>query len=75
MPTEIPMMYFKRSATTHLDIENAIDDMLVLKLLFHEMTFNVVYSLYPCEIDEAALLAAVHIHLAKGAEATKEDVL
>lgn len=55
-------------------MEAPLDDPVVLKLLFHELSFNVLYSLYPCDVDEAAALAAVHLHMARGASATKDDV-
>eukprot|EP00052_Salpingoeca_macrocollata_P008294 m.65855 g.65855 ORF g.65855 m.65855 type:complete len:460 (+) comp16523_c0_seq2:600-1979(+) len=71
---EVPVMYFKRDAIVHQGIERKIKDPIVLRLLFDEMSFNVLYSLYPCEFDEAAYLAAVHLQLARGNAATKNDI-
>eukprot|EP00047_Mylnosiga_fluctuans_P006070 m.244647 g.244647 ORF g.244647 m.244647 type:complete len:442 (-) comp14490_c0_seq1:233-1558(-) len=71
---ELPMMYFKRAALVPQDDEILIDDPTVVKLLFAEMTFSVQYGLYPCTIDEAARLAAIHLHIARGDAAKKDDV-
>ena len=69
------MMYLKRDPLVHQSIENKVSDLLVLKLLFYEMTFNVLYGLYPCNEEEAAHLAAVHLRLTHGEQPSKTDVL
>lgn len=43
-------------------------------MFFRELTYNVVYSLYPCTLDDAVHLAAIHLQMAAGDQATKEDV-
>mmetsp|Transcript_35895 Transcript_35895/g.94091 ORF Transcript_35895/g.94091 Transcript_35895/m.94091 type:complete len:481 (+) Transcript_35895:28-1470(+) len=58
---EAPMLYLKRSELCHQGIERKQTDSRVIELLFQEMTFNVVYSFYPCDADEAARLAALHL--------------
>lgn len=47
--------------------------------LVQEMTFNVVYSFYPCTLDEAARLAAIHLAIDVASASTsptpcKDDV-
>ena len=34
----------------------------------------VLYSLYPCEVDDAAYLAGIHLQLARGPRAKKDDI-
>ena len=68
------MLYFKRDAAVHQGIERQIHDPIVIKLLFDEMSFNVLYSLYPCEVDDAAYLAGIHLQLARGPRAKKDDI-
>ena len=72
--SEIPVLFFKRDAVVHQGIEKKIHNPLVVKLLFHEMTFNVIHAIYPCSISEAAYLAAIQLHIACGSTATKDDV-
>ncbi len=69
------MIYLKRDPMVHQSIETKVIDPLVVKLLFFELTFNVLYGLYPCTMEEAAHMAAVHLQLANGPMATKDDVL
>lgn len=71
---ELPVLYFKRAALVHQGVESRIEDPLILKLLVAELEFNVQYSLYPCEPEEAARLAAIHLHMAVGSQANKSHV-
>lgn len=43
-------------------------------MFFRELTYNVVYSLYPCDLEDAVAMAAVHLQMAVGANAKEEDV-
>jgi hypothetical protein len=58
----------------HQGVERKVKDPLTRRLLFHEMTFNVVNSIYPCSLEEASKLAAIHLMIRCGLSATKEDV-
>jgi hypothetical protein len=73
--SEIPAIFFKRDAMVHQGVERKVQDALTKRLFFNEMTFNVVNSIYPCNLDDAVYLAAIHVHLACGHTATKDDVL
>ncbi len=69
------MFYFKKCQVVHLGEEAVLADPMVIKLLFNEMTFAVQYGLYPCDVEDAAMLAAVHLHITHGPGATKDAVL
>ncbi|EDQ88524.1 uncharacterized protein MONBRDRAFT_26295 [Monosiga brevicollis MX1] len=69
--TELPVIYFRRQALGH---ERATEDVNTLTMLVRELTYNVVYSLYPVDRELAVSLAAIHLQLACGHEATKDDV-
>lgn len=71
---EIPVLYLKRNAKLHLGVEEQIRDPLTIKLLFYEMSFKVVYSLYPTTLDEAAYLSAIQLRLQVGFKAKKSDI-
>ena len=71
---EIPALYFKRDAMVHQGVERKVQDPLAIRLFFHEMTFNVVNSIYPCTLLEAVPLAAIHLHIACGNTAAKGDI-
>jgi len=58
---EAPLIYLKRADMCHQGLERDATDPRLIRLLFDEMTFNIVYSFYPCELDEAARLAAYHV--------------
>ena len=72
--TEIPVFFLKRDAMVHQGVERKVTDPLVRRLFFHEMTFNVVNSIYPCTVAEASKLAAIHLLIRCGMSASKEDV-
>eukprot|EP00051_Salpingoeca_urceolata_P035598 m.30541 g.30541 ORF g.30541 m.30541 type:complete len:419 (-) comp9476_c0_seq1:87-1343(-) len=72
---EIPAVYIRRSAHVTPMMEKRIKDPVAVKLLFGEMTFNIIYSLYPCTLEDAVYLAAIHLQLEKGRKANKKDVL
>lgn len=71
---EVPLIYYKREATVHQGLEQKCRDPVAIELFFHEMTFNVIYSLYPCKPEEAAYLAAIHLRMEKGPKASKSDM-
>ena len=58
----------------HQGVERKVQDPLAIRLFFHEMTFNVVNSIYPCTLLEAVPLAAIHLHIACGNTAAKGDI-
>jgi hypothetical protein len=72
---EVPQLYYKKDTVVHEYIEKKIDDPTVLELFFDEMTFNVVHSMYPLQVQDAVYLAAIHLQLAYGEKAKKEDIL
>ncbi len=55
--------YFAKESFVTVQDERALVDSKGIKLLFEEMTFNVVFSRYPCTLEEAAFLAAIHVRL------------
>lgn len=61
--SELPLMYFKRDEMFHQGLERRVSDSKCIRLLFEEMTFYMIYSFYPCSVDEAANLAAIHLKL------------
>ena len=71
---EIPALYFKRDAMVHQGLERKVQDPLAIRMFFYEMTFNVINSIYPCTLDEAVPLAAIHLHIACGNTAAKGDI-
>ena len=56
-------------------IEQKIKNPKALELIFQEMTFNVVYSMYPVTFEEAAALAAIHLFIEKGANPDKSAIV
>ncbi len=54
--------------------EQKVHDLRALTLIFNEMTFNVVYAMYPVSFEEAAALAAVHLYMEKGPRADKAAI-
>lgn len=55
-------------------LEEGVTDSATTLMFFRELTYNVVYSLYPCDLDDAVQMAAVHLHMAVGSAAKLEDV-
>eukprot|EP00041_Stephanoeca_diplocostata_P015654 m.299452 g.299452 ORF g.299452 m.299452 type:complete len:481 (-) comp20112_c0_seq2:220-1662(-) len=74
---EVAMLYLKRRETVHQGMERDYKDPQIVELLFDEMTFNIVYSFYPCDLEDAVLLAAIHLRMecGRGATITKDDFL
>lgn len=66
---EIPSIYFKRSDIFHRGLECQLEDSKSIELFFNELTFNIIYSFYPCELDLAIRLAAIHLRINCGLQA------
>lgn len=75
--SEVAMLYLKRRETVHQGMERDHKDPQIVELLFDEMTFNIVYSFYPCDLEDAILLAAIHLRMecGRGATVTKDDFI
>lgn len=72
--SELPILTFRRSCFVHQPIERKITDTAAVELFFDEMTFNVIHSHYPCSLDEAVMLGAIHLQLKAGNDANKHTV-
>ena len=55
--------------------EDELTDAKVVKMLFSEAHFNILYGNYPSEMDDAALFAAVNLHLEKDVRSCAADLL
>jgi len=72
--SERPVLCFKKDAMTHVGVEENVSNEDTLLMFFRELTYNVVYALYPCTMEDAVLMAAIHLQMAVGHKATRDDV-
>lgn len=62
-PTESPKLVLKRDAFVLKAMERKVRDEVALELLFDEARYNVIYSKYPCLIEDAVYLAGILLQL------------
>jgi hypothetical protein len=67
--TEIPVIYFKKDVLLNVFVERKILDPLCVDLFFDEMAYNVLQSLYPCDVETAVYLASLSLQLGGGSSA------
>eukprot|EP00045_Choanoeca_perplexa_P013959 m.160933 g.160933 ORF g.160933 m.160933 type:complete len:459 (+) comp16513_c0_seq4:77-1453(+) len=73
-PMEDPIIYLRKASLVHVGVEQEQTDEGVITMFFRELTYNVVYSLYPMDYDMAVQMAAIHLQLVAGNEAKKHDI-
>eukprot|EP00054_Salpingoeca_dolichothecata_P018670 m.115094 g.115094 ORF g.115094 m.115094 type:complete len:478 (-) comp22962_c0_seq6:241-1674(-) len=61
--TELPVFYFRREAIVNAAMEQECTDPVANRLFFDELTYNVAYSFYPCDVEDAIYIAAINWHL------------
>ncbi|EGD74789.1 hypothetical protein PTSG_07022 [Salpingoeca rosetta] len=73
-PEEFPAIYLRKAPLTHPGVEVTVSDENAILLLFIELTDEVVNSECAVDEDDAVAMAATHLFLNFGEEATRKDV-
>jgi len=68
---EHPQLYWKRDALMHMGAEKKVESPLALKMLYHELGFNIAFGIYPISMPEAIEFAAMALKIEMGAKGTK----
>jgi len=71
---EVPGIYWKRDALVHQDVEKKATSANAIKLLYYELEFNLAYSFYPVELNDAITFAALALRIRKGDAAKQGDI-
>jgi len=71
---EQPQLYWKRDALMHMGAEKKVESPLALKMLYHELGFNIAFGIYPISMPEAIEFAAMALKIERGSKGVKAEL-